>query len=119
MMSPERTSRTRYFARRIPRIDFVRIAIRPTRKFNAATRKNETTAETRNIRSAAIEAGGCTGKRSAMTIPIGSVKSAARKADWPAASKTMTVWKFTGRIRFIARRPSWTWPAMSRSISLK
>src|SRR2546430_6314329 len=72
MMSPERTSRTRYFARRIPRIDFVRIAIRPTRKFNAATRKNETTAETRNIRSAAIEAGGCTGKRSAMTIPIGS-----------------------------------------------
>ncbi len=50
---------------------------------------------------------------------MGTVKRIARNADWPAASAIMTIWKSTGRMRFIASLPSCTWVARSRSISLK
>src|SRR5215471_12476016 len=84
--SPERSSRIRYFARRIPMMDFVRIAIRPTRKLIAATRKNDMAAEKRKRTPAANDTGGRTGKRNAITTPIGSMKRTARKADCPAES---------------------------------
>src|SRR6185369_16168480 len=91
MTRPERISRTRYFARRIPWMDFVRMAIKPTEKLMAATRKKERTAEMRKSAPARIETGGRTGKTSPITTAIGSVKSTARNADWPAASAIMTV----------------------------
>src|ERR1700693_5653346 len=104
--SPERISRIRYFARRTPWIDLVRMAIRPTRKLIAATRKKERTAENRKRAPAAIETGGRTGKSRPITTAIGRVKRTARNADCPAESAIMTVLKFTGRIRFTASRPS-------------
>src|SRR5262249_3593788 len=71
MSRPERSSKTRYFARRIPRIDFERMARSPTRKLSAATRKNESAAETRKRSPARGEAGGFSGKTSASTIEMG------------------------------------------------
>src|SRR6266567_9241225 len=97
MRSPERSSRIRYLARRIPAIDFVLMAINPTAKLIAATRKKERAAETRKSAPARADTGGRTWKSSPTTIPIGSVKSTARKADWPAASAMQTDWKLTGR----------------------
>src|SRR5438552_16532365 len=95
---PERSSSARYFALRIPRIDLVRIATSPTAKLIAATRKNERVADRRKRAPASAETGGLTGKSRPMTIPIGRVKRTARKADWPAASAIMTVWKSNGLI---------------------
>src|SRR5688572_20609312 len=88
---PDRSSSTRYLARRMPRIDLVRIAISPTRKLSAATRKKERTADRRKSDPAATDAGGRTGNRRETTTAIGSVKRTARNADWPAASNTITV----------------------------
>src|SRR2546427_6979816 len=82
---PESSSRTRYLARRMPRIDFERIAIRPTRKFSPATRKKDRTAETRNSAPATGEAGPVRGKSRARTTEIGRVNTIARNADCPAA----------------------------------
>src|SRR6476660_7512049 len=86
MTRPERISRIRYFARRTPWMDFVRIAIRPTEKLIAATRKKA---------PAAADTGGWTGKTRPITTAIGSVKRTARNADWPAESAIITVWKST------------------------
>ncbi len=77
-------------ARRIPAMDFVRMAINPTAKLIAATRKNDKTAERRKSTPAMAEAGGCTWKSSPTTIPMGRVKRTARNADWPAASAIET-----------------------------
>src|SRR6266496_2657083 len=93
MRSPESSSSARYLARRIPRIDLVRIATRPTAKLIAATRKEEREAETTKRAPARTETGGCTGKSRPIAIPIGRVKRIARKADWPAASAMHTSWK--------------------------
>src|SRR5260370_42071984 len=86
MTRPERISRTRYFARRIPWMDFVRMAIKPTEKLMAATRKKERTAESRKSAPARTETGGRRGKTSPLTTAIGRVRSSARDAHCPGAS---------------------------------
>ena len=58
MRSPERSSKTRYLARRIPRMDLERMARRPTRKFRPATRKKES-----DRRDQEENAGGKRGRR--------------------------------------------------------
>src|ERR1700674_5071849 len=83
---PERSSTTRYLARRMPRIDLLRIAIRPTKKLSPATRKNDMTADHRNRTAATGEAGGFSGKIRARKIEIGTGENNPPEGGRPAGA---------------------------------
>ena len=50
---------------------------------------------------------------------MGSVKRTRRKALSPSACESVIAWMSTGLMSVMARRPSRTWLAISRSTSLK